>query len=149
MPWYKGKSIFKTLENIKIKSGIIKEKLRLPIQWVNRTSSDFRGFSGSIVSGKIKKGDVVNILPQGTRAKIKELIVSGKKSQVASKNTAVTVTLDKELDISRGDVLVGSNEPCEISNQFQCNLVWMSSTPGLLGRSHLIKIGHQIWIGIS
>ena len=144
MPWYKGKSIFKTLENIKIKSGIIKEKLRLPIQWVNRTSSDFRGFSGSIVSGKIKKGDVVNILPQGTRAKIKELIVSGKKSQVASKNTAVTVTLDKELDISRGDVLVGSNEPCEISNQFQCNLVWMSSNTGLLGRSHLIKIGHQM-----
>ena len=144
MPWYKGKSIFKTLENIKIKSGIIKEKLRLPIQWVNRTSSDFRGFSGSILSGKIKKGDVVNILPQGTRAKIKELIVSGKKSQVASKNTAVTVTLDKELDISRGDVLVGSNEPCEISNQFQCNLVWMSSALGLLGRSHLIKIGHQM-----
>ena len=144
MPWYKGKSIFKTLEKIKIKSDIIKEKLRLPIQWVNRTSSDFRGFSGSILSGKIKKGDVVNILPQGTRAKIKELIVSGKKSQVASKNTAVTVTLDKELDISRGDVLVGSNEPCEISNQFQCNLVWMSITPGLLGRSHLIKIGHQM-----
>ena len=144
MPWYKGKSIFKTLEKIKIKSSDIKEKLRLPIQWVNRTNSDFRGFSGSIVSGKIKKGDVVNILPHRTQAKIKEIIVSGKKSEVSSKNTAVTVTLDKELDISRGDVLVGSNEPCEISNQFQCNLVWMSSTPGLLGRSHLIKIGHQM-----
>jgi bifunctional enzyme CysN/CysC len=144
MPWYKGKSIFKTLENIKIKNDSSKEKLRLPIQWVNRTSSDFRGFSGSIVSGKINKGDVVSILPHGTRAKIKELIVSGRKSQVSYKNSAVTVTLDKELDISRGDVMVGSNEPCEISNQFQCNLVWMSATPGLLGRSHLIKIGHQM-----
>ena len=98
MPWYKGKSIFKTLENIKIESDSTKEKLRLPIQWVNRTSSDFRGFSGSIVSGKIKKGDVVNILPQGTRAKINELIVSGKKSQVASKNTAVTVKASKKAE---------------------------------------------------
>ena len=98
MPWYKGKSIFNTLENIKIKSDTKKEKLRLPIQWVNRASSDFRGFSGSIVSGKIKTGDGVNILPHGTRAKIKDLIVSGKKSQVSFKNTAGNIIAGNTAD---------------------------------------------------
>ena len=143
MQWYDGKPIFKILENINIKQTEIKEKLRLPIQFVNRLNSDFRGFSGTIASGDIKKGDKVSLLPNRTQAKINEIIVSGKKISSAKKNSAVTVTLDKEIDISRGDVLVKNNEPCEISNQFQCNLVWMNDTPGLIGRSYLMKIGHQ------
>ena len=143
MKWYKDKPIFKMLETINIKDTEINSKLRLPIQWVNRSMSDFRGFSGTVVSGAIKKGDKVSLLPNGTQARIKEIIVSGKRVLKATESTAVTITLNKEIDISRGDVLVKSDEPCEISNQFQCNLVWMSDTPGLLGRSYLIKIGHQ------
>ena len=143
MRWYKGKPLLRILESINIDEIKKKEKLRLPIQWVNRLDSEFRGFSGTIVSGKIKKGDVISVLPNGNKAKISEIIVSGKKVAVASDKTAVTVTLDKEIDISRGDMLVKNDEPCEISNQFQVNLVWMSEIPGLIGRSHLIKIGHQ------
>ena len=144
MKWYKGKPIFKILETIDIKESVIKDNLRLPIQWVNRSSSEFRGFSGTVVSGVVKKNDKVSLLPSGAKTKIKEIIVSGKKVLSANKDTAITITLDKEIDISRGDVLVKTNQPCEISNQFQCNLVWMSDTLGLLGRSYLIKIGHQI-----
>jgi len=143
MRWYKGKSLLRMLETINIDEIKKKEKLRLPIQWVNRLDSEFRGFSGTIVSGNIKKGDVISVLPNGNKAKISEIIVSGKKVSSASDKTAVTVTLDKEIDISRGDMLVKNDEPCEISNQFQVNLVWMSEIPGLIGRSHLIKIGHQ------
>ena len=143
MRWYKGKPLLRILESINIDEIKKKEKLRLPIQWVNRLDSEFRGFSGTIVSGKIKKGDVISVLPNGNKAKISEIIVSGKKVPVASDKTAVTVTLDKEIDISRGDMLIKNDEPCEISNQFQVNLVWMSEIPGLIGRSHLIKIGHQ------
>lgn len=143
MRWYKGQSLLRILETINIDEIKKKQKLRLPIQWVNRLDSEFRGFSGTVVSGKIKKGDVISVLPNGNKAKISEIIVSGKKVTSASDKTAVTVTLDKEIDISRGDMLVKNDEPCEISNQFQVNLVWMSENPGLIGRSHLIKIGHQ------
>jgi len=143
MRWYKGKPLLRILESINIDEIKKKEKLRLPIQWVNRLDSEFRGFSGTIVSGKIKKGDVISVLPNGNKAKISKIIVSGKKVAVAYDKTAVTVTLDKEIDISRGDMLVKNDEPCEISNQFQVNLIWMSEIPGLIGRSHLIKIGHQ------
>ena len=82
MRWYKGKSLLKILETINIDEIKKKEKLRLPIQWVNRLDSEFRGFSGTIVSGKINKGDVISVLPNGNNAKISEIIVSGKKVPV-------------------------------------------------------------------
>lgn len=143
MKWYDGKTLISLLENISISKKKTNEQLRLPIQWVNRLDSEFRGFSGTIVSGKLKKGDLVSVLPNGNKAKILEVIVSGKSVPSAQVNQAVTFTLDKEIDISRGNMLVPIDQPCEISNQFQVKLVWMSDTKGLLGRSHLIKIGHQ------
>ena len=143
MKWYDGKTLISLLENISISKKKTNEQLRLPIQWVNRLDSEFRGFSGTIVSGKLKKGDLVSVLPNGNKAKILEVIVSGKSVPSAQVNQAVTFTLDKEIDISRGNMLVSIDQPCEISNQFQVKLVWMSDTKGLLGRSHLIKIGHQ------
>jgi len=143
MKWYDGKTLISLLENISISKKKTNEQLRLPVQWVNRLDSEFRGFSGTIVSGKLKKGDLVSVLPNGNKAKILEVIVSGKSVPSAQVNQAVTFTLDKEIDISRGNMLVPIDQPCEISNQFQVKLVWMSDTKGLLGRSHLIKIGHQ------
>ena len=143
MKWYDGKTLISLLENISISKKKTNEQLRLPIQWVNRLDSEFRGFSGTIVSGKLKKGDLVSVLPNGNKAKILEVIVSGKSVPSAQVNQAVTFTLDKEIDISRGNMLVPIDQPCEISNQFQVKLVWMSDTKGLLGRSHLIKICHQ------
>ena len=144
MKWFRGKSIINLLESVDVNKQKIQKPLRLPIQWVNRLDSEYRGFSGTIVSGEIKKGDSISILPSGNSANISGIIASGKKTSTAKLNQAVTVSLNKQIDISRGDMIVRSNQSCEISNQFQVNLIWMSDLSGLLGRSYLIKIGHQI-----
>lgn len=137
-PWYKKESLLELLESVKIK----KEEFvgfRLPIQLVNRPDRTFRGFCGTIASGEIAVNESIKVYPSKEKAKIKELIVQGEKKDSAKKGEAVTLVLDKEIDISRGDMIVKGDEEIKEATVIEANLVWMDSTPIKYGSEYYIK----------
>jgi bifunctional enzyme CysN/CysC len=111
------------------------------VQWVNRPNLDFRGFSGTIEAGTAKVGQSIRVLPSGATAQIQEIVLFEEQLESAETAQAVTLTLDKEIDASRGDVIVAADAPCEVSDQFEVNIVWMDQEPGYLGRSFWLKLG--------
>ena len=115
--------------------------MRFPIQWVNRPNQDFRGFSGTVESGKINVGDSIRVLPSNEIAHIKKIILFKDSLLKAEAGQAITVTLDREIDASRGDVIVASNEPCEVADQFEIRIIWMGHNEGFAGRSYILKLG--------
>tara|TARA_A100001015_G_scaffold317069_1_gene433020 strand:+ start:4266 stop:6149 length:1884 start_codon:yes stop_codon:yes gene_type:complete len=139
--WYKGKSLIEFLENIKIYKSLPNNFLRLPIQLVNRPNDKFRGFSGMIESGQIKIGQTIRVLPSFEKANVKELILFKESMKKAETGQSITVTLDRDIDISRGDVITDIETQSEVSDQFEIKLIWMSQHPGYCGRSYSIKIG--------
>ena len=141
--WYKGKTLLEILEKTEIKRHKEQSKFRLPIQSILRPNSKFRGFQGTVSSGSISKGDKVLIQPGSNTAKVKEIYYSGKKINKALKDNAITITLNKEIDISRGNIFTNDKEPCEISNQFQSKLIWLDENDGHTGRSYIFKINNQ------
>jgi len=118
--------------------------LRFPVQWVNRPNLNFRGFSGSLEAGQAYVGQNVRILPSGETANIKDIVLFKRSLSKAEFGQSVTITLDREVDASRGDVIVAADAPCEVSDQFELQLVWMDQEPGYLGRSYWMKIGNQL-----
>ena len=145
MAWYKGPALLDYLDTIKIKDAP-DQNFRMPVQWVNRPNQDFRGYCGTVASGKIKAGDKISILPSNQSAKIKDIIVADKttanalKVKDAVKGDAVTLTLDQEIDISRGDVLSDTKDNPTVTDQFAANIIWVSEKPLYAGRSYLIKM---------
>ena len=140
--WYNSSTLFHYLENINIekdkKAGFV-----MPVQWVNRPNLNFRGYSGTISSGNIKKGDEILVLPSNKKAKIKDIILYKKNLKKASKGNSITITLDKEIDISRGDIICNSKKTIDCADQFNVNMIWMSNNPGLNGRTYIGKINTQ------
>jgi len=141
--WYHGPTLLGYLETLDYQSSDVEQPLRFPVQWVNRPNLDFRGFSGTIEAGRAQVGQAVRILPSGETANINEIILFKDKLKQADAGRAVTLTLDREIDASRGDLIVAADAPCEISDQFEIELIWMDQEPGFLGRSYLMKIGTQ------
>lgn len=144
MDWYNGPQLVPYLEEIDVAEDRVEQPFRFPVQWVNRASLDFRGFSGTVASGQIKPGDDVLIAASRKPAKIKRIVTMGGDLNAARAGDAVTLVLDREVDISRGDVLSAPGETPEFSNQFQARLIWMHENPAMAGRSYLIKIGSQM-----
>ena len=143
MPWYTGPALVPYLETIEVASDRTTKTMRFPVQWVNRASLDFRGFSGTVASGVIKVGDDVLVAASRKPAKITRIVTMDGDQPDAIVGEAVTVVLDREVDISRGDVLTHPGETPEFSNQFQARVVWMAEEQALPGRSYLLKIGSQ------
>ncbi len=141
--WYKGKTLLDILEKSEIKRRKEQSTFRLPIQSVLRPNSKFRGFQGTVSSGSISKGDKILIQPGSNTAKVKEIFYSGKKINKALADNAITITLNKEIDVSRGNIFTKDKEPCEISNQFQSKLIWLDENDGHTGRSYIFKINNQ------
>jgi len=142
-PWYTGSALVPYLETIDIAEDRTAEKFRFPVQWVNRPNLDFRGFSGTVASGSIKVGEQVLIAASRKPAAISRIVTMDGDLDQAIAGQAVTLVLDREVDVSRGDVLSRPGETPEFSNQFQARLVWMSDEPAYPGRSYLLKIGAQ------
>ncbi|QQR40415.1 sulfate adenylyltransferase subunit CysN [Devosia rhizoryzae] len=141
--WYSGEPLVPYLENIDVAEDRTAEKFRFPVQWVNRPNLDFRGFSGTVASGVIKVGDEVLIASSRKPAAVRSIVTMDGELERAIAGQAVTLVLDREVDVSRGDVLTHAGETPEFSNQFQARLVWMNDEPAFPGRSYLLKIGAQ------
>jgi bifunctional enzyme CysN/CysC len=115
--------------------------LRLPVQWVNRPNLDFRGFCGLIASGSVRPGDRVRVLPSGRESRVARIVAFGGDWPQAVAGQSVTLTLEDEIDISRGDVICAADAPAEVADQFECTLVWMADEPMLPGRPYWLKLG--------
>ena len=142
-PWYNGQTIMDYLETVEVYDQKINQSFRMPVQWVNRPNAKFRGFSGLIASGKIKPGDEIRILPGGNKSSIKDIVTWDGNLESASAGTSVTITLDDEIDVSRGDVMISSKSSCGESDQFQAHVLWMNDDAMLPGRQYLLKSNTQ------
>ena len=142
-PWYNGQTIMEYLETVEISNQKTLQSFRMPVQWVNRPNSNFRGFSGLISSGKINSGDKIRILPGGQTSTIKSIVTWGGNLATAKAGQSVTIILDDEIDVSRGDVITISEDPCSEADQFQARILWMNENPMMPGRQYLLKSNSQ------
>ncbi len=141
MAWYEGPTLVEHLENVDVTADLTSKPFRLPVQWVNRPDLNFRGFSGTIASGSVRPGDEVIVAQSGQTSRIKAIVTQDGDLGEAIAGQAVTLTLDDEIDISRGDVLADPQARPIVADQFQAHLIWMSEIELLPGRSYLIKTG--------
>lgn len=145
-PWYDGPSVLEYLENVRLESvdatrGASDIGFRLPVQWVNRPDQDFRGFAGTVATGAVKPGDDIVVLPSGRRSKVARIVTADGDLDRAGEGQAVTLTLQDELDISRGDVIADAHKPPQVSDQFAAHMLWMGDQALLPGRPYWLKIG--------
>ncbi len=143
-PWYNGPQLVPYLEGIDVDADESTLPFRFPVQWVNRASIDFRGFSGTVASGTVRVGDEVLVAASRKPAKVARIVTMDGDLDYAVSGQAITLVLDREVDISRGDVLTHAGQTPEFSNQFQARMVWMHDEPAFHGRSYLLKIGSQL-----
>jgi bifunctional enzyme CysN/CysC len=140
-PWYQGPTLLEYLETVPVDDDVIDKPFRLPVQWVNRPSADFRGFTGTIVSGEVSVGDGIRVLPAGTVSSVARILVGTDDVETARAGQSVTIVLSDEVDASRGDVIVTAHDLPEVADQFEATIVWMHERPMLQGRSYRMKIG--------
>ena len=138
--WYNEKSLIDELEEISLNVPLEEEIFSLPVQFVNRSSSDFRGYSGTITSGKIKVNDEIQVFSSKEKIKIIKILTPKGESDLAFKDQAVTLTLDKEVDISRGDLLCSfKNKNYFLSDQFASHIIWMNKEQMIPERNYIFK----------
>jgi bifunctional enzyme CysN/CysC len=139
MAWYHGPTLMAHLETVPVGDDLADRPFRLPVQWVNRPNQNFRGFSGTIVSGTVKPGDAIKVLPSARVSIVDRVVTYDGDLAAGFAGQSLTVTLKDEIDISRGDVICAANDPVEVSDQFQVEILWMSDEPMLPGRPYLFK----------
>ncbi|MGH7340883.1 MAG: sulfate adenylyltransferase subunit CysN, partial [Candidatus Rokuibacteriota bacterium] len=139
MPWYAGPPLLAHLETVPVAAGGGSAELRFPVQYVIRPSADFRGFAGTIAAGRLRRGDEVVALPSGRRSRVKSLVTYDGVRDDAVAPMAVTVTLEDEIDVSRGDMLVHPGAMPSVSNRVEAIMVWMAEQTLMPGRSYWIK----------
>ncbi|MBU0884526.1 MAG: sulfate adenylyltransferase subunit CysN [Gammaproteobacteria bacterium] len=138
-PWYAGQSLMEILETVEVAGDRNFDDLRFPVQYVNRPNLNFRGFAGTLASGIVRKGDEVVALPSGKGSKVKSIVTFEGELEQAGPGQAITITLEDEIDVSRGDMLVhGDNRP-QVVDSFDAMLVWMAEEPMLPGKKYDIK----------
>jgi bifunctional enzyme CysN/CysC len=143
-PWYHGPTLMGFLETCEVDdTRLQKEPFRMPVQWVNRPNLDFRGFAGVVTSGMVKPGDRIVAQPSGKESKVARIVTFNGDLPLAVAGQSITLTLEDEIDVSRGDVLSLADAPAEVADQFEASLVWMTDEPMLPGRPYLMKIGAQ------
>lgn len=144
-PWYDGPVLIDHLETMEVNNTASQAKpFRMPVQWVNRPNLDFRGFSGLIATGAVKPGDELRSLPSGKTSKVKSIVTMDGDLDRAVAGQSVTITLEDEIDCSRGDVLATADSPPEVADQFESTLVWMDDEPLVAGRGYWLKLGTQM-----
>ncbi|BCP51631.1 adenylyl-sulfate kinase [Kaistia sp. 32K] len=143
MGWYRGPTLLEHLETLELTPSA-ERPFRFPVQWVNRPDLSFRGYSGTVASGEVRPGDAVVVARTGQPAKIERIVTYDGDQPVAATDDAVTLTLDREIDVSRGDILVPAEARPDVSDQFAAHLIWMAEAPMLPGRPYLMKVGTRV-----
>jgi len=126
---------------VPVGDDIAEQHFRMPVQWVNRPNADFRGFAGLIAGGTVRKGEPIRVLPSGKESRVARIVTADGDLDHAVAGQSITLTLETEIDISRGDVIASRETPPETAQQFEATIVWMHEEPMLQGRTYLMKIG--------
>ena len=140
MPWYSGPVLLEVLESVETSSSAAGLSARMPVQWVAR-APDFRGFAGTLASGRLRPGDAVRVLPSGSAARVARIVSYDGDLAEATEGQAPTVVLDREVDVSRGDVIAADDGTTLSGRRWQTDLLWLSSAPYDPGRPLLLKLG--------
>ncbi|WP_323751995.1 sulfate adenylyltransferase subunit CysN [Marinobacter sp.] len=143
-PWYHGETLMNILEQVELRSDQNVIDFRFPVQFVNRPNLDFRGYCGTVASGVMQKGDELAVLPSGKSSRVKGIHTYEGELERAWPGDAVTITLEDDIDISRGDLLVHANQQPDMGQRFSANVVWMSEKALVPGREYGIKIGTKV-----
>ncbi|MFC3106604.1 sulfate adenylyltransferase subunit CysN [Undibacterium arcticum] len=148
-PWYQGPVLMDYLETVPLADDAESHRpFRLPVQWVNRPHLNFRGYAGNIVAGGIRVGERIRVLPSGKESRVASIVTADGLRDAAVCGQSVTLTLEDEIDISRGDVIARADAPPAVADQFETTIVWMSEEPMLPGRPYLLKIGTRT-VGVT
>ena len=144
MAWYSGPPLLVHLETMELDQDTeATQDFCMPVQWVNRPHSEFRGFSGRIAAGTIKPGDEVRILPSGKTSHVDRIVTFDGDLDAAGAGQSITLTLTDEVDCSRGQIITAAAAPLEVADQFETTLIWMDEKPLIPGRSYYLKMGAQ------
>ena len=147
MPWYEGPPLMELLDSIEVADAQNFTNVRFPVQWVNRPNLDFRGFSGTMAAGVLKKGDAVMALPSRKTSRVKSIVTHDGELDEAFPPQAVTLTLVDEIDVSRGDMLAKPDDLPLVDTRFVADIVWMTETPLNPGRQYYLKLATKTVIG--
>lgn len=147
-PWFKGLTLMEMLENVEIAGDKNMEDFRFPVQYVNRPNLDFRGFCGTVASGSITKGDSIQVLPSGKTSKVKDIVVHEGSLESAFVGQAVTLTLEDEIDVSRGNMILKAKEHVDVTNHLKAHVVWMDESPLKIDRPYLFKFSSNVTSGV-
>lgn len=142
-PWYDGLTLMNILETVQINRDTNRQDFRFPVQYVNRPNLDFRGFAGTIALGSVKVGDEIIALPSAKTSTIKDIITYDGNITEAEAGQAVTLVLNDEIDISRGDMIVHAGHLPQVSRAVRATVVWMSEQPLVKGKLYNVKVGVQ------
>jgi bifunctional enzyme CysN/CysC len=140
-PWYDGPTLLQQLETVPLKGAASDGAFRMPVQWVNRPNQGFRGYAGTIASGMARVADEIRILPSGRISRIRQIVTRTGNLAEAVAGQSVTITLEDETDVSRGDIFCTADQPLAVADQFEAHVLWMDHAPMLPHRPYIIKIG--------
>ena len=139
MPWYEGPTLLEHLETVQVRPAVVQEPVRFPVQYVLRPDAEFRGFAGQVASGTIRPGDLLLALPSGQKTRVRSIVTGDSDEQEVFSSMSVALTLEDEIDLSRGDMLVSPSEPPSVSQKFEAMVVWFNAEPLVLGRNYIVK----------
>ncbi|MCY3940798.1 MAG: adenylyl-sulfate kinase [Gammaproteobacteria bacterium] len=147
-PWYAGPTLLACLETVDVEEPAVGQPFRMPVQYVNRPDSDFRGYCGRVAAGEVAVGDAVRVSPAGPESRVESIVVWDGTCERAVKGESVALTLFPDVDVTRGDVVAAADAPVGVADQFQARLVWMHDDPLAVGRPYVMKL-HAREIGAS
>ncbi len=140
MPWYTGPTLLDVLETVELNAVVDHQPMRFPVQYVNRPNLDFRGYAGTLASGTVKVGQRVKVLPSGVESTVARIVTFDGDLQEAGAGEAITLVLNDEIDISRGDLLVEASAELRAVQSATVDVVWMAEQPLQAGQSYDVKI---------
>jgi len=141
--WYRGPCLLDHLERVDIGAEAESARFRFPVQWVNRSGADFRGYAGTVASGRIAAGDEVVVAASGARSRVQRIVTYDGDLSDAEAGSAITITLDDDIDVGRGDILARPDDLPEVADQFTAHIIWMDQDALVIGRSYVLRIGTQ------
>ncbi|TKF54487.1 sulfate adenylyltransferase subunit CysN [Vibrio sp. F13] len=147
MDWYPGATLMKLLETVKVDQDKDFEHMRFPVQYVNRPNLNFRGFCGTLASGLVQVGDEVTALPSGKNSRVKSIYTFDGELDTARPGQAITITLEDEIDVSRGDMLVHNGHEPKVTNKVNAHVVWMGENPMRTHKEYIFKFGTKSCVG--